>query len=168
MSGRRNGRKHEPLQAFVPPLVFAASRLEVLVKAEDLLIGLHAYTGLGVLSDTLLDEVGASKEAKWILAEGADGAHMSRSIPMEKALDDALIVYAQNGEALRPEQGYPVRLINIYRLLNSADNMIARLEILFCIYTKQRTGMTSDKRNPWHTVCFLAANRTKHSFFTCH
>ena len=44
-------------------------------------------------------------------AEGADAAAMSRSIPMGKALDDALIVYAQNGERLRPEQGYPVRLL---------------------------------------------------------
>ena len=49
--------------------------------------------------------------AESILAEGADAAAMSRSIPMGKALDDALIVYAQNGERLRPEQGYPVRLL---------------------------------------------------------
>lgn len=66
----------------------------------------------GVLLSTLLQEVGIKKDAAWVLAEGADGAHMSRSIPMDKALDDALIVYAQNGEPLRPEQGYPVRLMN--------------------------------------------------------
>lgn len=65
----------------------------------------------GVRLATLLDEVGLEPEAEWLLAEGADGAAMARSIPIEKALDDALVVYAQNGEMLRPEQGYPVRLL---------------------------------------------------------
>ena len=46
-----------------------------------------------------------------MLAEGADAAGMTRSIPIDKALDDALLVYAQNGERLRPEQGYPLRLL---------------------------------------------------------
>jgi sulfane dehydrogenase subunit SoxC len=65
----------------------------------------------GVPLATLFREVGVSKEAKWFLAEGRDAAVMSRSIPIEKAWDDALIAYAQNGEALRPEQGYPIRLL---------------------------------------------------------
>ena len=65
----------------------------------------------GVPLSTLLDEVGVKPGVAWILAEGADAAAMSRSIPLEKALDDALIVYAQNGEHLRSEQGYPVRLL---------------------------------------------------------
>jgi len=65
----------------------------------------------GVPLSTLLDEVGVKPGAKWILAEGADAAAMSRSVPLSKALDDALIVYAQNGERLRPEQGYPARLL---------------------------------------------------------
>lgn len=64
----------------------------------------------GVPLSTVLDEVGIKHEAKWILAEGADAAAMTRSIPIDKALDDALLVYAQNGERLRPEQGYPLRL----------------------------------------------------------
>lgn len=64
----------------------------------------------GVPLSTILDEVGLKPEAKWVLAEGADAAAMTRSVPLEKALDDALVVYAQNGEMLRPEQGYPVRL----------------------------------------------------------
>jgi sulfane dehydrogenase subunit SoxC len=59
----------------------------------------------------LLEEAGVQPQAKWLLAEGADSAHMSRSIPLEKALDDALIALYQNGERLRPEQGYPVRLL---------------------------------------------------------
>jgi sulfane dehydrogenase subunit SoxC len=64
----------------------------------------------GVPLATLLREVGASPKATWFLAESMDAAVLARSIPMEKAMDDALIAYAQNGEALRPEQGYPVRL----------------------------------------------------------
>jgi sulfane dehydrogenase subunit SoxC len=59
---------------------------------------------------TLLDEVGVRVSGRWILAEGADAAAMTRSIPIEKALDDAIVAYAQNGERLRPEQGYPLRL----------------------------------------------------------
>ena len=60
---------------------------------------------------TVLAEAGVKPEAKWMLAEGADAASMTRSIPIEKALDDALLAYAQNGERLRPEQGYPLRLL---------------------------------------------------------
>ena len=64
----------------------------------------------GVPLATLLREVGASAKAKWFLAEAMDAAVLTRSIPIDKAYEDALIAYAQNGEALRPEQGYPVRL----------------------------------------------------------
>lgn len=64
----------------------------------------------GVPLATLLREVGVSPTGTWFLAESMDAAVLARSIPMEKALDDALVAYAQNGEALRPEQGYPVRL----------------------------------------------------------
>ena len=65
----------------------------------------------GVKLSTLLDEVGLKKDAKWVMAEGADAARMNRSLPLEKCLDDCLVVYGQNGEALRPEQGYPLRLL---------------------------------------------------------
>lgn len=65
----------------------------------------------GVKLSTLLEEVGVKKEAKWALVESADAAHMDRSLPIEKCLDDCLVVYGQNGEALRPEQGFPLRLI---------------------------------------------------------
>lgn len=65
----------------------------------------------GVPLSVLLEEVGLKKEAKWGLVEGADGARMARSLPLEKLLDDCLLVYGQNGEALRPEQGYPLRLL---------------------------------------------------------
>ena len=83
----------------------------------------------GVPLKVLLDEVGVKPEGKWILAEGADGSHMSRSIPIEKALDDTLVVYAQNGEMLRPEQGYPVRLLNPGWEGNTSVKWLRRLEI---------------------------------------
>ena len=65
----------------------------------------------GVPLAIVLAEAGVRAEAKWLLAEGADAAAMTRSIPIEKALDDAILAYAQNGERLRPEQGYPLRLL---------------------------------------------------------
>jgi sulfane dehydrogenase subunit SoxC len=71
----------------------------------------HCCEWTGVRLSTLLDEVGLKEEAKWLLVEGADAAAMTRSLPLEKALDDVMVVWAQNGEKLRPEQGYPVRLL---------------------------------------------------------
>jgi len=65
----------------------------------------------GVRLSTVLTEAGLKRGANWVLAEGADAAAMSRSVPIAKALDDTLLVYAQNGERLRPEQGYPLRLL---------------------------------------------------------
>src|SRR3989454_3965457 len=65
----------------------------------------------GVPAATLLDEAGIDPKGKWVLFEGADASAHTRSIPLEKVLDDTLIVYAMNGEALRPENGYPVRVV---------------------------------------------------------
>jgi len=65
----------------------------------------------GVRLSVLLADAGVTKEAKWIIAEGADAAAMSRSIPVEKCMDDAMIALYQNGEAIRPEQGFPMRLL---------------------------------------------------------
>jgi sulfane dehydrogenase subunit SoxC len=66
----------------------------------------------GVRLSTLLDEaVINNKDAKWVIAEGADSAAMSRSIPLEKCMDDCMIALYQNGEAIRPEQGFPMRLL---------------------------------------------------------
>ncbi len=83
----------------------------------------------GVRLSTVLDEVGVKPEGKWILAEGGDGAAMGRSIPIEKALDDTLLVYAQNGEMLRPEQGYPLRLLNPGWEGNTSVKWLRRLEV---------------------------------------
>ena len=83
----------------------------------------------GVPLSVLLDEVGVQPEGKWLLAEGADGAAMARSIPLSKAMDDTLVVYAQNGEALRPEQGYPLRLLNPGWEGNTSVKWLRRLEL---------------------------------------
>jgi sulfane dehydrogenase subunit SoxC len=65
----------------------------------------------GVKLSTLLDEAGVEPSARWLIAEGADSASMSRSVPLAKAMDDALICIYQNGEHVRPSNGYPVRLL---------------------------------------------------------
>ena len=65
----------------------------------------------GVPLATLLDEAGLRPGAKWLLAEGGDAAAMTRSIPLAKALKDCFVAFGQNGEAIRPEQGYPLRLV---------------------------------------------------------
>jgi sulfane dehydrogenase subunit SoxC len=66
----------------------------------------------GVPLRLVLEELGVKPEARWIIAEGADACRMARSLPLEKVMDDALLAYAQNGEALRPAQGYPLRLLS--------------------------------------------------------
>ena len=72
------------------------------------LVSCAEWTGIPL--SVLLDEAGVSPEARWISAVGADAASMGRSIPLNKAVDDVLVALFQNGEPLRPEQGYPVRL----------------------------------------------------------
>jgi sulfane dehydrogenase subunit SoxC len=71
----------------------------------------HCVEYTGVPLKHLLQEAGLKSSAKWIMAEGADAAGMNRSIPLSKALDDCLVAYRMNGEMLRPEQGYPARLV---------------------------------------------------------
>ena len=83
----------------------------------------------GVPLATLLREAGASPKARWFLAEGMDAAVMTRSIPIEKAYDDALIAYGQNGEPLRPEQGYPVRLFLPGVEGNASIKWLRRIEL---------------------------------------
>ena len=65
----------------------------------------------GVPLSVLLEETGLKDKAKWIIAEGADAFAMQMSIPIEKALDDAFLALYQNGERIRPENGYPLRLV---------------------------------------------------------
>ena len=72
------------------------------------LVSCAEWTGIPL--STLLDEAGVLPEAAWVAAVGADAASMGRSIPLTKALDDVLVALYQNGEAVRPGQGYPMRL----------------------------------------------------------
>ena len=65
----------------------------------------------GVMLSTLLEEAGIDPKAKWLIAEGADSLALSRSVPVAKALDDAMIALYQNGERLMPGNGYPMRLL---------------------------------------------------------
>ena len=71
----------------------------------------HCVMYTGVSLKTILAEAGVKTAGKWVMPEGADASAMTRSIPMEKALDDCMVAFAMNGEALRPEQGYPLRLV---------------------------------------------------------
>ena len=68
------------------------------------------YTGVRL--STLLEHCGFDRRnGKFVLAEGADGSSMTRTIPMDRSLDDVMVAYAMNGEMLRPENGYPLRLV---------------------------------------------------------
>ena len=82
---------------------------EITVQQIDGLVSTSEWTGVPLA--WILREVGVRPGASWLLAEGADGAHLARSIPLEKGMGDALLAYGQNGEAIRPEQGYPLRLM---------------------------------------------------------
>jgi sulfane dehydrogenase subunit SoxC len=73
------------------------------------LVSCSEWTGVSL--SLVLKEVGVKPAASWVIAEGADACRMMRSVPLSKAMDDALIAYGQNGEALRPSQGYPLRLL---------------------------------------------------------
>src|SRR5262245_2291760 len=66
----------------------------------------------GVPLSLVLAEVGVQSRASWVIAEGGDACRMMRSIPLKKAMGDSLLAYGQNGEAMRPAQGYPLRLLN--------------------------------------------------------
>ena len=72
---------------------------------------IHNVMYTGVPLRLILERAGVKPSGSWILPEGADASAMTRSIPMEKALDDCLVAFKMNGEALRPEQGYPLRLV---------------------------------------------------------
>jgi len=67
------------------------------------------YTGLPLR--VLLEHCGVRATGKWLLVEGGDASLMTRSIPLDKAMKDCMVAWAMNGEALRPEQGYPLRLL---------------------------------------------------------
>jgi sulfane dehydrogenase subunit SoxC len=79
------------------------------VQAIHGLVSCAEWTGVRL--STLFEEVGIDPEAKWFLAEGADAPTMHRSVPVMKAMDDAMIALYQNGERINPSNGYPMRLL---------------------------------------------------------
>lgn len=88
---------------------YRAPKREMTPQDVDGLTSNSEWTGVTVA--TLLKEVGVQRKASWVLAEGGDAARLSRSIPLAKMQDDAMIAYAQNGEAVRMPNGYPARLL---------------------------------------------------------
>src|SRR3981189_2617582 len=79
--------------------------------ASDLVGLVSCAEWTGVSLKLVLQEAGLQPAAKWVIAEGADSAALTRSIPIEKCIEDAMLVYSQNGERRRPQQGYPLRLL---------------------------------------------------------
>ena len=99
----------------------------------------------GVPLSVLLREAGVSAEASWLVAEGADACRMTRSVPLEKALDDTLVAYGQNGEALRPAQGYPLRLLIPGWEGNISIKWLRRLQLVDRPYmTREETSKYTD------------------------
>ncbi len=89
-----------------------------LYQKDPIALGVQPLHGLmscaewtGVRLANLLEEAGVEPAAQWMLAEGADASGMSRSVPLAKATDDALVAIYQNGEPVRPSNGYPMRLL---------------------------------------------------------
>ena len=89
--------------------LFSKDPVQQNVQAIHGLLSCSEWTGVRL--STLLEEAGLDPKAKWLLAEGADGPSMNRSIPLAKALDDAMIALYQNGERINPAQGYPMRML---------------------------------------------------------
>ena len=89
--------------------LFSPEPIQATTQALHGLVSCAEWTG--VMLSTLLEETGIDPKAKWLIAEGADSPALSRSVPVSKALDDAMIALYQNGERLMPGNGYPMRLL---------------------------------------------------------
>jgi sulfane dehydrogenase subunit SoxC len=89
--------------------LFSLEPIQASVQALHGLVSCAEWTGVPL--STLLDEAGIDPKAKWIIAEGGDAPHLSRSVPLTKAMDDAMIALYQNGERIMPGNGYPMRLL---------------------------------------------------------
>ena len=122
---------------------YRGARPDLSPQLIDGLTSTSEWTGVPLA--TLLREVGVKPGAKWLLAEGEDAAVMARSIPIDKAWDDALIAYGQNGEAVRPEQGYPARLVLPGWEGNSNVKWLRRIEVADAPFmTREETSKYTD------------------------
>jgi len=88
--------------------LFSKEPIQANVQALHGLVSCAEWTGIKLA--TLLEETGIDPKAKWLIAEGADASHLSRSVPLTKGLDDAMIALYQNGERLMPGNGYPMAI----------------------------------------------------------
>jgi sulfane dehydrogenase subunit SoxC len=128
------------------PPNFTAGQTHGLVSCSD-------WTGVPLR--LLLEEAGVERGADWILAEGADAAAMSRSIPMAKAMDDAILALFQNGERLRPENGYPLRLFLPGWEGNMSVKWLRRLKVVPApIMTKDETSRYTDLQRDGKSLMF--------------
>jgi sulfane dehydrogenase subunit SoxC len=99
----------------------------------------------GVPLSVLLREAGVRSAGRWLVAEGADACRMTRSVPLEKAMDDALVAFGQNGEALRPAQGYPLRLVIPGWEGNICIKWLRRIQVVDQPYmTREETSKYTD------------------------
>ena len=113
--------------------------------AQDIHGLLSCAEWTGVKLSTVLAEAGVKPAGKWLLAEGADAAAMTRSIPMDLAMAEGMLVYAQNGERLRPEQGYPLRLLLPGVEGNMNIKWLRRLKVgAQPFYTREETSKYTD------------------------
>ena len=116
---------------------------ELTVQRTHGLVSTSEWTGVPL--STLLKQTGLKADAAWVLAEGADAAVMTRSVPLDKCLSDALVVFAQNGEAVRPEQGYPMRLFLPGWEGNISIKWLRRLEVSDKpFFTREETSKYTD------------------------
>lgn len=118
--------------------------------AQDIHGLLSCAQWTGVMLSTLLEEAGVDAEkARYVLAEGADAAAMLRTIPFERAMQECMVVYAQNGERLRPEQGYPVRLFVPGCEGNISIKWLRRLEVTDTpAFSREETSKYTDLTGP--------------------
>ena len=99
----------------------------------------------GVPMTTIMQDVGVQDGAEWALFEGADASRMDRSVPRSKLEDDAMLVYIQNGEPIRPEQGFPLRLLLPGWEGNTQIKWLRRIEFgSGPFYTKEETRHYTD------------------------
>lgn len=114
-------------------------------SCQDLFGQVSGSEWVGVPARLLLREAGLRPEAKWVIAEGADGGSHARSIPVSKLMEDGIVALYQNGERLRSAQGYPMRLLLPGWEGNTSVKWLHRLEASASpAYTKDESGLYTE------------------------
>ena len=122
---------------------YRAPKREMTAQEVDGMTSNSEWTGVPV--SAILREAGIRAGTPWVLAEGGDASRMARSVPIEKMMDDALLVYSQNGEPLRQAIGYPVRLLLPGYEGNMCVKWLRRLEATpRATFTRNETAKYTD------------------------